>query len=165
MRSLLLFTLLFLALQTRLVNAAPPEWSHYFSMEVKGWLDLSARDQFGGINQMLAATGKKITQEQVKAVVSCMKTVGESALWNSADAGTLMVKCGYDMAAFEPVVDAELTLVIDCIKNNIPDFSAEEFLSVGLSMVGAELAKDSGAQPALTPRTKKIMMAIGSCQK
>ncbi|MBL4621790.1 MAG: hypothetical protein JKY89_05275, partial [Immundisolibacteraceae bacterium] len=134
-------------------------------MEVKGWLELADKEQFSGIKQMLAAKQKDISEQQVGAVVSCMKTVGGSPIWISETAGTLMVKCGFDMGIHRPTASARLTSVVDCVKQSLPDFSADEFLSVGLSMTGSALAKDSMAQPALTPRTQKIMKAIGGCEQ
>ena len=92
-----------------------------------------------------------------------MKVIGRSPVWEGSTVGTLLTKCSFDMGVTKSQSEAQWDALVACVKKEVPDFSKDEFFSLGLSAAGASLAKDAGSDPIMTPRTKQILEIMGRC--
>ena len=155
--------LIFFSVQAAPASAASASAKRYFDMPVREWLGLSESEKADGARELLSLQGKGVSQEQTESVVSCMNAIGKSPVWISSTAGTLLTKCSFDMGVAKSTSEAEWDAIIACVKREVPDFSRDEFFSLGLSAAGASLAKDAGSEPIMTPRTRKILKVMGRC--
>ena len=135
----------------------------YFDMPVTEWQELPENEQVESARALLALNQQDLTRQQTLAVVSCMKAIGRSPIWESSTVGTLVTKCSFDMGVTKSPSEKEGGALVECVKKEVPDFTKEEFFSLGLSAAGAALAKDAGSDPILTPRTQKVLGVIGRC--
>jgi hypothetical protein len=85
-----------------------------------------------------------------------MKAIGRSPIWESSTVGTLMTKCSFDMGVTKSPSEKEWDVLVECVKKEVPDFTKEEFFSLGLSAAGAALAKDAGSDPIITRAIKRF---------
>jgi hypothetical protein len=163
MRVISCFLIIFISFQAALAGAASATGKKYFDMPVKEWLLLSGEEKVEGARELLALHNKKVSREQIESVAACMNTIGKSPVWETSTVGTLLTKCSFDMGVTKSPSEADWDALVACVRKEVPDFSKDELLSLGLSAAGAALAKDAGSDPLLTPRTKKILEIMGAC--
>lgn len=137
----------------------------YFDMPVSKWLRLSGREQAESARTLLSLNREEVSPQQSAGVVSCMKAIGASPVWEGSTVGTLLTKCSFDMGVAKSPSEKEWDAIVTCVQNEVPDFSKEELFALGLSAAGASLAKDSGTDPILTPRTRRVLEVIDGCGK
>ncbi len=165
MRIISCFLFIFISFQTTPSGAASASARKYFDMPVREWLGLSEGEKVEGTRELLSMNNKELSQGQIESVAACMNAIGKSPVWVVSTVGTLLTKCSFDMGVAKSSSDAEWNALVTCVRKEVPDFSKDELFSLGLSAAGASLAKDSGSDPILTPRTKKILEIMGRCGK
>ncbi len=163
MRVLCCSLLIFFSFQAAPVGAASASAKKYFDMPVREWLGLSEGEKAEGASELLSLHGTSVSQEQTESVLTCMNAIGKSPVWVSSTVGTLLTKCSFDMGVAKSPSEADWDALVACVKKEVPDFSKDEFFSLGLSAAGASLAKDAESEPIITPRTKKIFEVMGRC--
>lgn len=164
MRFILLILLILIPFNITVAGASP-SGKKYFDMPVTEWLALPESEQVESAQALLSVNRQDLTRQQALAVASCMKIIGRSPIWESSTVGTLMTKCSFDMGVTESPSEKEWDALVACVKKEVPDFTKEEFFSLGLSAAGAALAKDAGSNPILTPRNQKVLGLIDRCGK
>lgn len=165
MRFISLILLLFISLQVSFAEAESPEGKKYFDMPVTKWLELPDGEQFESARMLLSLGRQDLSRQQTASVVSCMKIIGTSPVWQTATVGTLVTKCSFDMGVMKSPSEKDWDALVECVKKEVPDFSREELFSLGFSATGASLAKDAGIAPILTPRTRKVLKVIDGCER
>ena len=163
MRVILYSLLVALSFQPAPAAAASATAKKFFDMPVKEWLGLSEREKLEGTSELLSLNNREVSREQVESALTCMDAIGKSPVWVSSTVGTLLTKCSFDMGVAKSPSEAGWDALVACVKKEVPDFSKEEFFSLGLSAAGASLAKDAGNEPIMTARTKKILEIMGAC--
>ncbi|MBP1753340.1 MAG: hypothetical protein H6Q57_2176 [Geobacteraceae bacterium] len=164
MRFILLVLLILIPFNISVAGVSP-SGKKYFDMTVTEWLELPESEQVVSTQALLSVNQKDLTRQQELAVVSCMKAIGRSPIWESSTVGTLMTKCSFDMGVTKSPSEKEWDALVECVKKEVPDFTKQEFFSLGLSAAGAALAKDAGSDPILTPRNQKVLGVINRCGK
>jgi hypothetical protein len=157
------FLIIFASLHAGPAGAASAAGKRYFDMPVREWLGLSAGEKADGIRMLLSLQSREVSQEQVESVAACMSAIGRSPVWEPSTVGTLLTKCSFDMGVAKSPNEAEWDAIVACVKQEVPDFSKEEFYSLALSAAGASLAKDAESSSFMTPRTEKILRIIDRC--
>lgn len=165
MRAISCILLIFIAFQAAPAGAASATAKKYFDMPVKEWLGLTGDEKVEGARELLSLNNREVSREQVESVAACMDAIGTSPVWVSSTVGTLLTKCSFDMGVSKSPSEADWDALVACVQNEVPDFSKNELFALGLAAAGASLAKDAGSDPILTPRTKKILEAMGRCGK
>lgn len=157
------FLLIIISFQAAVSEAASATAKRYFDMPVREWLTLSGSDKMAGTIELLSLNNREVSPDDAESVEACMNVIGKSPVWVTSTVGALLTKCSFDMGVTKSPSGAQWDELVACVQEKVPDFSKDEFLSLGLSATGDSLAKDSESDPIMTPRTKRILERLGGC--
>jgi hypothetical protein len=135
-----------------------------FDMPMSEYQRLSESEQRAAI-ESLSPPMPALSPEELSRVSLCMKALANSPTWQTQKMSLLLQKCSLEMGVAKTDAEAHMNATVACIKKEVPDFSANEYLALSFSILANTLADAAHQQlPANSPRMQRIEDALKRCE-